>query len=346
MAFASMMIVFIIFVIAIFGILLFAGLMMIIAGIITRAKPKNAGRKYPTVLIVIGAITFLIPAVTASVIVIGGIGSQISTIIKRQSYTGVTDQWRNEWVTDSEAADGAIKELLESAEAGDREQFKKTFTPNIQNSQGFETAINDFFNAYPKGLGSCELKGSGVSSSGSYNYGNNVQTGNASYTCFINEEWYSIRMSFCYENTNNPDDVGVNFFSIENLEAYALDEDYEGKNLICSIKSEDEVTARLVDNRGFIFEPYPERVITEAQMKEYLAKYDDLYHLEQEIGKPNISIKYDNCTGYDHYYELVPENGKPRYAYICTNSPSGKFLYGYVCSDTNSYYDKKLFDDD
>lgn len=345
MAFVSMMIVFLIFVIVVMGILFFAGLVMLIAGIITRTRPKNIGKKFPTVLIVIGSIVILIPVGTVLFIGIGGIASQISTSIERQSYKSVTDKWRNEWVTDHEAANGAIKELLEAAESGDREQFKRTFTPNIQNSQSFEAAVDAFFDNYPKGLNGCKLEGGNVSGSGSYNYGHNIQTGSTYYTCFLNGEWYSIHLIFCYENTDYPDDVGVDFFSVENLGAAALDEDYKGKNLVCAIKSEAEVTARLIKNMAFMFEPSPERIITEAQMKEYLKKYDDLYQLEQEIGKPNVNIKYDNSTGYDHYYELAPENGEPRYAYICTGSPTGRFYYGYVCSDTQSYYDRKLIED-
>lgn len=346
MAFVSMMFVFLIFAVVILGILFFVGLILLIAGIVTRTRPKNIGKKFPTVLIVIGSIVILIPVGTVSYIVISGIASQISTSIERQSYTSVTDKWRNEWVSDHEAANGAIEELLEAAEAGDREQFKRTFTPNIQNSQGFEAAVDVFFDNYPKGLKDCELEGGNVSSGGSYNYGHNVQHGSTHYTCVLNGNWYSIYMSFCYENTDSPDDVGVDFFSVENLEAAALRNDHEGENLVCEIKSKEEITARLIKNMAFIFEPYPNRVITEDQMKEYLKKYDDLDDLEQEIGKPNVSINYSNSTGCDHYYELVSENGEPRYAYICADWQTGRFFYGYVCSDTQSFYDRELFEDD
>lgn len=346
MAFASMMLVFIVFAFVILGILLIAGLAVLIVGIVTRTRPKNKGKKFPKVLIVIGSIVTSIPVCTVLVIVIGGIASGISASIKRESYTSVTDKWRNEWVTDHQAADGAIKELLEAAEAGDREQFKRTFTPNIQSSQSFEAAVDVFFDNYPKGLKDCKLEGGNVSSSGSYNYGHNVQSGSTHYTCILNGNWYSIYLSFCYENTDSPDDVGVDFFSVENLEAAALRNDHEGENLVCEIKSEDEITARLIKNMAFIFEPYPNRVITEEQMKEYLKKYDDLDDLEQEIGKPNVSIKYSNSTGCDHYYELAPENGEPRYAYICADWQTGRFFYGYVCSDTQSYYDRKLIEED
>ena len=80
-----------------------------------------------------------------------------------------------------------------------------------------------------------------------------------------------------------------------------------------------------------------------AQMREYLKKYDNLSDLSFEIGDPNVTKKYSNCTGYNHYYELTPENGEPRYAYICTSSPSGDFTYGYICSDSETFYDRKLF---
>lgn len=343
MALAYSMIALLIIGIIFLAALFIIGLIFLIIGIISKAKTANVRKKFPTVFIVIGSLLLSIPVLTVILFAAGGISSQISTSIKRQSYTSVTDKWRNEWTTDHSAAKAATEQLFSAAEAEDWDLFKKTFTPNIQNSPSFEKAVDEFIAAYPKGIGKCELEGGAVSSGGSYNHGHNTQHGSTDYTCTLDGKWYCIRLSFCYECTDSPDDVGVDFLSIENLEGYALDEDYSGKNLVCNIKSENEVSARLIHNSGFIFQPYPERNITVQQIKEYLEKYDDLYHLEQEIGKPNVNIKYDNCTGYDHYYELAPENGEPRYAYLCTNSPTGRFISGYVCSDTKSFYDIVLF---
>lgn len=347
MAFVSMVLVFLIIVLIILGFLFITGLIFLIIGLVKKSKPKNIGKKSPIVCIVTGSILLALPVLTTLVLVVTGVSSSISTAIKRSDYENVTDKWRNERVSDHEAADGAIKELLESADTGNRETFAKTFTPNIQGSEDFDDALDKFFEEYPVGLSECELDGGNVGSSGSYNYGHNVLTGGAYYTCMLDDEWYYIGMNFCYENTDSPDDVGITFLCVENLEANALDVEYsDDEYLVCSIKSENEVTARLIKGKGFIFEPTPGRVITEEQMREYLEKYDTLRELSLEIGEPNVVKKYSNCTGYDYYYELASENGEPRYAYICTNSPMGEILYGYVCSDTETLYDRELVDDE
>lgn len=344
MAFASMIFVFIIIICIILCLLFITGLIFLIAGIVNKRKPKYIGKKSPAVCIITGSILLLLPVVSTLTLIITSISSAVIKNIKRADYDNVTDRWRNEWVSDHVAADEAIKQLLESADTGDRETFAKTFTPNIQENENFQVLLDDFFELYPVGLSQCELDGGNAGSSGSYNYGHNVQTGRAYYTCTLNGEWYYIGMSFCFENTDSPDDVGVDFFCIENLEANALDTEYaDDEYLVCAIKNENEVTARLIDGRGFVFEPTPERVITETQMCEYLQNYDDLDNLVFEIGAPNVTKKYSNCTGCDHYYELLPEDGEPRYAYICTSFPSGKLLYGYICSDTETFYNRKLF---
>ncbi|MBP1560989.1 MAG: DUF5104 domain-containing protein [Oscillospiraceae bacterium] len=345
MAFVSMIFAFLAIVLIILGVMFIAGLLFLIPGIVNARKPKYAGKKSPVVFIVIGTLLIALPVGTALTLLVVGVSNSVSTNIRRMGYDNVTDKWRSEWVSDHTAAEDAIEELLSSADAGDRERFAKTFTPNIQQSENFDAALDDFFAAYPVGLSRCELDGGNVGSSGSYNYGHNVQTGGTHYTCVLDGEWYHIIMEFCYENTDFPDDVGVTFFAVENLEANALDIDYKDKQLVCNIKSDSEVSARLIGGDAFLFEPYPDRVITEEEMIAYLAEYDDLYDLSREIGEPNVTKKYSNCTGYDHYYELAPENGEPRYAYICTNSPTGRFLNGYICSDTIGFYDRTLFPD-
>lgn len=113
--------------------------------------------------------------------------------------------------------------------------------------------------------------------------------------------------------------------------------------MVCCIKSESEVSARLINGTAFLFEPTPDRIITEDDMKRFLKTYKTLKSLSDVIGKPNVSKKYDNCTGYDYYYELVPENGEPRYVYICTERNNGRIITATVCSGTDFLYDKEIF---
>lgn len=342
MANASIMLVILAIAFLLLAVFFIAGLIFLIVGIVNKCRAKNKGKKFPVVLIVIGALLLLLPVGTTAAIITNGLTASISKNIMRSDYENVTDKWRNEWISDHSAAEEAIEELLSSADSGERERFARIFTPNIQRSENFGGYLDAFFDTYPVGLSDCRLDGGNVQSSSSYNYGHNVQEGETFYTCVSDGEWYCIRMAFCYENTDSPNDVGVTFFSVENLEADALDVDYKDIPLVCNIKSEQEVSARLIGDMAFLFTPTPQRVITQEQLKKYLEEYDNLGALIKEIGEPNVTKKYSNCTGYDHYYELAPENGEPRYAYLCTDSQTGRFLSSYICSDTESYYDESV----
>ena len=78
------------------SILFIAGLIFLIAGIITKQKPKNKGKAFPVVFIVIGSLLLVLPAGTALTIIVTQISSSVTTKIESMSYENVTDKWRNE----------------------------------------------------------------------------------------------------------------------------------------------------------------------------------------------------------------------------------------------------------
>lgn len=273
--------------------------------------------------------------------------SFLSSDKQEVEYDNPAEKWRNEIIYDNEAKNDAITWLLGKADSGDRSGFAEIFAPVVQSSESFSAQLDSFFEAYPKGLSECELDSGGGSGSGSYNYGDVVETYSTSFTCFLNGEWYHISVSFCHQNTTAPDEVGVTFFCIENLEAFALDKSYsEDDFIMCSIAEESEVTARLIDGRGFVFEPTPERRVTLEQMREYLENCDNIRELTQLIGVPNVTKKYSNATGCDYYYELTSTDGSPLYAYIVAGYLSGEIYYGYVCTDEKILYDVVLMEED
>lgn len=264
-------------------------------------------------------------------------------------YDSVPERWKNEYVSDNRAAAQAIKALLKSADDGDREAFAKNFTDELRARADFERLLDTFFASYPTGLSEVKLDGGGVSSSGSYRAGHDVQEGSTHYECTLNGEWYMINLGFCYENTDEPEKVGVDFFMIKNLEAQAVHQDaysrdsdhYDDIVLLCDIRSSDEVSARLIDGQAFLWTDTDTQKLTANEMRELLSKYRSLAapEVSDRIGKANAERKFFNCTGYDHYYELVPENGEPRYAYICANSSYGRIIYAYLCTPEKTVYD-------
>lgn len=259
----------------------------------------------------------------------------------------LSEKWvQKDFITDHYAADSAINLLITSADAGDKKKFMLAFSENIRNSEGFEKKVDEFLKVYPKGIGENDIEGGLSESSASYNYGHTTQVCQAHYTCTIGKEWYSISLKLCFENTDFPDNVGVTGFIIRNLEAYAKDQqentDLSDTLLECRIISSEEVSARLINNKAFIFKPYPDRTINEDDMKILLKGHPDFSLIVNTLGEPNVSIKYDNHTGYDYYYELEPENGEPRYAHIVTSSPSGKCIDAFLLSDTDDFGYKRV----
>lgn len=341
MAFASMMFVFVVIICLVLGAVLAAGVILLVSGIIRVREPKYIGKALPAVFIAAGSALIAVPAGIVIFLAVSGFISSAEMSERRSGYENVTELWQNERVSENSAAVSAMNELLSAADEGDRERFGKLFIVGFQNSEGFESAINDFFEAYPVGLSECKRESSGVSKDSS----GDVRRGSVSYTCMMNDEWYRIKLRFCCYNENSPDDVGVEFFCIENLEGAASDTYYGYKHLVCNIKNDSEVSARLIDGMPFLFEPIPERQITATEMIKLLQKYDNLYDLSGEIGKPNVTKKYSSSADYCHYYELVPKDGIPLYAQICTSSEQGEFQYAYICSDTESFYRVELDDE-
>lgn len=333
-------------IIPLIAVIFLAGIILLIIGIVNKRKSKNAGRKFPTVCISVGGTLLVLPALIFVIGIVPGIR-------KTFFYDSVPEHWQNAWVGDNQAADEAIKALMEAAGNGDREALAKNFTAEIQKSLSFNKELDSFFNTYPAALSQCELDGGSSGSSGSYNYGHNVLSGSAHYTCDLDGEKYFLNISFCYENTDEPDKVGVESFSVMNLGARALyiqefNEkamlgNYEDNtSLICDIKSSDVVDARLIGGLPFVWHPTSNKKLTEDEMRTLLSKTSSMDSLSQKIGTPNVSIKYSNSTGYDYYYELVPENGEPRYAYICASSMMGNIIDAYVYTSEDGLYDNPL----
>lgn len=355
MAFVSMVIVFLLIAAVILGVLLIAGLSLLIVGIVRKSNKKNIGKKSPVVCIVTGAVLLALPVITAVGLGIWGISSAVGNTFKRTKYECVPDRWRNERVMDYQAEDEIVDALLTSADSGDREAFGRNFTPELQRKEDFEETVNAFFAVCPKGFSNCEKSNESSGGSGSYNAGHNVRTDSVHFNTTLDGNWYYISIEFCYENTDEPDKVGVTDFKILNLEAAAVffDEYYRDTDyasdvyLLCGIKSPDEVSARLIDSRPFLWTPTDTRKLTADELRDLLRENSrlDAPALSTQLGEPNAFCKYEFSNGYDYYYELADRNGLPCYAYICTDSPLGEIVSACISTPYAFDFDYALLDD-
>jgi len=275
---------------------------------------------------------------------------------KGKEYDSIVEKWQNETIFEGEASEDAINALLNAADANDHDEFAENFTEEVRERAGFDGAVNKFLAVYPKGLSKADLKYMGGGAGGSSRGDNLVKGATYSYECTLNGDWYHINVSFCFVNDQEPEKIGVEHFEIMNLNAEAYHTDlasddpyyYEKFYLLCDIKSEEEMPARMIAGSPYLWKTTDNRKLTEDEMRDLLYQYGgDLGNreLREILGDSNAYYKSFNSTGYFHYYELQPKNGEPRYARICCQTTYGKIYDAYVCTRDDIIYDNPLYDD-
>ena len=276
------------------------------------------------------------------------------------SYDNVIDIWQNNHVTEKQATDQAFKKLFAAAESGDQVLFAKNFAEEIRNSSGFDNSLKDFFASYPKGISNCELTYKGGGAGGSNDKGGGASRGLAAlYQCYLDEKPYWITIKLCFQDTKHPEKVGISHFSIMNLEGRAsylvennehltADSKYDFESvhpLVNCIKSDKEITAKLINGSPILWTPSDAPTLTEEEFRALLAENgeNDISRLFDKIGKPGFNTHYFNHTADTCYYELAPKNGEPRYAYITTQTQYGKIYDAYVCTPDSCDFDNPLY---
>ncbi len=353
MALFSMTLIYIVLAVIVLAILFIVGLILLIRGFLKRYLAEYAGKKTPAVMMTVGGVFVSLPVVIFVMIAVWSISSSVKTIYDRSHYECVPDIWRNESVSQSSAEDEIIKALLLSADKGSKEAFARNFTPELQKGKDFEKAVDAFFSNYPVGLSECEKEGKTAVNP---DPNQSVKTGTLHFGCTLDDNWYSVTVEFCYRNTDHPEKVGVTDFKVMNLEAAAVyyDESLHGTDylkdayLICDIKSSSEINARLIGDIPYLWTPGGTPKVTADELRSLLKEGGRLSDpiLREKLGSPNIGIKQDDSTEYGYFYEIVSENGEPRYVYIQTDSELGNILWALICTphevdDKHPLYEKK-----
>ena len=260
---------------------------------------------------------------------------EIRGISPFENYDNVVECWQNENVSDRKAAEQAIEALLKAADDGDKDKFMSNFTEELQESRKFKNAVKEFFKAYPEGLSECELEADSISGGGSYDYGHNVLNGYAGWTTWMDDEWYRISMSFCYENTDAPEKVGVVDFYIMNMqgdavrrqESYSNYDYWDDIHLLCDVRSSDEVDCRMINGIAYLWNETDNPKLTPSQMRAVLEECGTMQDLIEMVGEPNAAI------GDAYYYELASDGGGPRYLHILAHSLYGRIVRAVVCGE-------------
>jgi hypothetical protein len=270
-----------------------------------------------------------------------------------KTYASVTDKWNDKEVYEGQAAEDAIKALLEAADAGDKDLFAQQFISDIRRKSSFDDKLDEFFANYPVGLSSQDLKYRPAGGGGSYRGKDIRKSAGATYECVMNGEWYRINIGFCFVNTADPDNVGVMFCTVVNLGGAAEQNDIANQYenyletiyLECVIRSPEEHPARMIAGNALSWKDTPNKKISRNEMKSLLERNENLddNEVKDTIGEANVSIKASNSSGYRYYYELEPaSDGTPQYASITTSGEYGRIIDGYVCDENDTDYDNPL----
>ncbi|MBQ4284350.1 MAG: DUF5104 domain-containing protein [Lachnospira sp.] len=324
MAFFSMILAFLFIIIIILGFMLLVGGILLIVGLVTRKKALVRGKKYPLVLITIGAATVSIPCFLVGSIVVSSVVSNIRLEMERKNYNNCIDKWKNEWVTSETVKEDIMTELLAAAEAGDKAAVMALYSEEMRSKPELEEQIEVFLKDYPKGL--YWEPGTGTSGSGgSSDHGMSVETTSVSCMVYKGEERYYVSFGACYENDYDASKIGLKYFHLNSEKAEVLEDDdsFEGypedEYIMARVNVLGDFETRLV--WGYPYKFYPiERTITEAQALEAVRKAENLSELKKLLGEPNADKENMN----DLVYELVSENGEPRYMVVSYDDRSGR----------------------
>jgi hypothetical protein len=319
MAFISMVFVFLAIVAFALCVISFIGFIILLISVIKLRKNRKQGVKPKKAGIVIGSALFFLPAAIVSFLVMCGLFSNAKLKIQRLGYKNLTDKWKMEWISDSEARNDVVTDFIKAADEGDKEKIMSMFTDNIQKDEKLSTQTDEFLKEYPKGLYGLEFEKHGGGSGGSYS---EKITFSASAEVVKDGETYYLHFGGCSNSKENKEEVGLEYFYINSEKAEVLEDDitvdYYGNEVN---ESTDYISAKInVDGdyttRRISAYPYKyyekDRKLTKADAVAAVKKSRKVSDLEEILGEPNSN----NVRLQRVVYELEPENDEPRYMVV------------------------------
>ena len=271
-------------ILTVLGILAVMGIALLIVYLVQRSKKKKRGEKASKAPLVASILFLILPVGAALWFLI----SVIANGFERMTWSNFRDEWKNSsYVTDTGARHDAVEAFLEAADRGDREAIKDMFTDRIQKNTNLEKQIDEFLAVYPGGLSEGKV-GSWGGSSGGFDPADLYQSGEIR----LDGEIYHISIGLCYQNSEHPDLVGIEYICIksEEAEAFECDSgftiDTDRTFIRGNFQEYDEFEARVIGPHTYAYVE-TDRVLTKAQMDEAVENSYGLDDLIEKIGEPN-----------------------------------------------------------
>ncbi len=326
MAFVGMMIVFLILFIMILGAFALFGIIILSVGLVKGKKANARGRKYPCIMVILGALAVSVPVSIVGNAILFATASAIDVSIDRLSYRNCVDKWKNEWVSTETVKEDIMTEFMAAAEAGDKAAIIALYSAEIRKDSELENQVEEFLKEYPKGLYWKPGSGTGSSSSSS-DHGESVANMDIDVVLYKGDERYYVSFGVCYENDYNKDKVGLEYFRLKSEKAEVLE--YEDEFMgysdndyaFARINLDVDYETRLVWGHPCKFYPM-DRTITQQQVLDALKQTGNIYELMKILGEPNGTKEIMN----DIIYEIQSDNGEPRYIVI-SHDEHGKIYF-------------------
>ena len=295
-------------VLAILGGLFLLGLALLIVYLVQRSKKKKRGEKASKAPLV-ASIVFFIPPVSVGVIFLVSV---IANGFERMTWKNFRDEWKNSsYVTDTGARHDAVDAFLKAADEGDKEAIKDMFTDHIQTMTFLDTQIDEFLAVYPGRLSEGK-----VGSWGGMSNGMDPAYVNQSGEIELDGEIYHISIGLCYQNSERPDLVGIEYIYIKSEEAYAYeyDTDYTVDSDRTFIRGNfqeyDEFEARVIGPHTYAYVEM-DRELTKQQLQEAFDSSRNLKEIIGKIGEPNADCErlgwavYGLSDGDEYAYAVI-----------------------------------------
>ena len=339
MEMASVMITVMVIVMILAWIIALSGLTMVIYGIVKRRHDRKNGSR----LIITGLVMMIITSLYFIYAAFMIFASSHSTPAAPSDYDSLPEYWQAHKIGEGEASVEAVNTLLDAAYAGDTDKFASVFSESTRRRSDFDARMEDFLSKLPSNLRSVGLKDCGITSRSSEPGSSAHSEATVVYSAVVDGKEYFLTLKFCAHSAEHPEDVGVSFFTVLNLEGQAMYnqcfnevggasvpsavyERYADAYLLCDVLNDGKVSARKIFGFVYMWTPSEGSPMTSEEIVAALAGYDNLADAIDagKLPQPNVEYKSADSNVYEYYYELASgPNGEPLYASIVTMGERG-----------------------
>lgn len=230
-----------------------------------------------------------------------------------------------------------IDEFFAAVDARDAEAVKAMFSPNVQAEGNLDEAVQALFALYPGPTEDCEML-SPVGSSQHQKYGRKTMVNvHNSFPVVCGGVNYYCSFSYVTKDEDDPGNVGLKRVTLATEAAKCHPDYYEnnqdiGDGLTVVTEPAAEGETRRIGDSPYLFTPC-DRTITQGDLLEFLERETRWDAFLDRFGPPNAE-SYGGC-----FYELAPEDGRPRYALLYTEEAEGAELVDLVVLKDGREYD-------